>query len=305
MLDREARTHLRTLSKENADTVARHLVAAGQVLDDDPELAYQHALAAQRRGGRVDIVREAVALAAYATGRYSEALREARTVRRLSGDDSLRAIEADSERGLGRPERALAVIDEVAIASQPAALRTELAIVASGARADLGEFQAGLLVLEDALAFIRDDALRARLLSVKADRLDDLDRHEEAEAVREEMASLEQPVEDDDGISYIDDTIDEELAAAIDLAEAGTDSEEFELAPIPPEEREESSGPEGELAESPQSAPSAPSPESAPSAESPESAASAPSPVSAPSPASPESAPSAARPDENSEEENQ
>ena len=108
MLDREARTHLRTLSKENADTVARHLVAAGQVLDDDPELAYQHALAAQRRGGRVDIVREAVALAAYATGRYSEALREARTVRRLSGDDSLRAIEADSERGLGRPERDLA-----------------------------------------------------------------------------------------------------------------------------------------------------------------------------------------------------
>ena len=140
---------------------------------------------------------------------------------------------------------------------------------------------------------------------MKADRLDDLDRHEEAEAVREEMASLEEPVEDDDGISYIDDTIDEELAAAIDLAEAGTDSEEFELAPIPPEEREESSGPEGELAESPQSAPSAPSPESAPSAEFAESAASAPSPVSAPSPASTESAPSAARPDENSEEENQ
>jgi len=254
MLDREARTHLRTLSKENADTVARRLVAAGQVLDSDPELAYQHALAAQRRGGRVDIVREAVALAAYATGRYSEALREARTVRRLSGDESLRAIEADSERGLGRPEKALAIIDEVVIASQPAALRTELALVASGARADLGQYEAGLLVVEDALRFIRDDGMRARLLSVQADRLDDLGRSEEAAAVREQMESLIEPADDDD-ITYIDDTIDEELAAALALEEQGTAEEYFELAPVPP-------GEDPAEREAGQSAPSAPSPAS-------------------------------------------
>lgn len=224
--------------------VARHLVAAGMVLDVDPELAYQHALAAQRRGGRVDIVREAVALAAYATGRYAEALKEARTVRRLSGDESLRAIEADSERGLGRPERALAVIDEVVIASQPAALRTELAIVASGARADLGEFEAGLLAVEEALRFIRDDGLRARLLSVKADRLDDLGRPEEADAVREEMESLAVE-DDDDDVTYIDDAIDEELAAAIDLEDAGSVQEDYELAPVPPSERPEGDPGEG------------------------------------------------------------
>ncbi|HZL81654.1 MAG TPA: tetratricopeptide repeat protein, partial [Demequina sp.] len=218
MLDKESRTHLRTLNKENSDYVARHLVAAGQYLDTDPELAYQHALAAQRRAGRVDVVREAVALTAYQTGRYADALREARTVRRLSGDDSLRAIEADSERGLGRPERALAVIAEVELAHQPAHARTELAIVASGARADLGEFEAGLLVIEDALRFIRDVDLRGRLLSVKADRLDDLKRTEEANEVR---AMLEaEPSEDDESVLYIDETLDEELAMAVDLEDA-------------------------------------------------------------------------------------
>ncbi len=233
MLDKASRTHLKSLNKENSDLVARHLVAAGQYLDTDPELAHQHALAAQRRAGRIDVVREAVAITAYHTGRYADALREARTVRRLSGDDTLRAIEADSERGLGRPERALAVIAEVELAHQPAHARTELAIVASGARADLGESEAGLLVIEDALRFIRDEELRARLLSVKADRLDELGRTEEAEEVREMLAA--EPSEETDSVLYIDDAFDEELALAVDLeiaaAEAAAQAEEI---PAPP-----------------------------------------------------------------------
>src|SRR5690625_4047481 len=106
MLDRGARSRRRTLSKPNADHVARHLVMAGRLVDVDPEVAYEHAREAMRSAGRVDIVREAVALTAYATGRYAEALREVRTVRRLSGIDAHPAIEADCERGLGRPERA-------------------------------------------------------------------------------------------------------------------------------------------------------------------------------------------------------
>ncbi|MGM0384352.1 MAG: hypothetical protein ACQERF_00010 [Actinomycetota bacterium] len=211
------------MNKENSDLVARHLVAAGQYLETDPELAHQHALAAQRRAGRIDVVREAVAITAYHTGRYADALREARTVRRLSGDDTLRAIEADSERGLGRPERALAVIAEVELAHQPAHARTELAIVASGARADLGEAEAGLLVIEDALRFIRDEELRARLLSVKADRLDELGRTEESEEVRALLAA--EPSEESDPVLYIDDAYDEDLALALELEEAAAAAE--------------------------------------------------------------------------------
>lgn len=99
-LDKEARARLRTLTKENAEFVGRHLVMAGELIDDDPELAYEHAQAALRRGGRVDIVREAVAIAAYRTERYAEALKEFRTVRRLNGSSEHLALMADCERGL-------------------------------------------------------------------------------------------------------------------------------------------------------------------------------------------------------------
>ena len=146
-LDRQARARLRTLSKANSDRVAQHLIMAGRLMDSDPERAYEHAQAAVRRAGRVDIVREAAALTAYATGRYAEALRELRTVRRLSGVDAHRAIEADCERGLGRPDRALALIAD-APGSLTAEERAELAIVEAGARADLGEHDAALSALE-------------------------------------------------------------------------------------------------------------------------------------------------------------
>mgnify|MGYP001739776672 CR=1 FL=1 len=109
-LDRDALRALATLSGPNRDIVARHLVMAGQLIDLDPEAAYQHAQAAVSRAGRVDVVREAAALTAYASGRYEEALREVRAVRRMRGDSSLRAVEADAERGLGHPEKAVEII---------------------------------------------------------------------------------------------------------------------------------------------------------------------------------------------------
>jgi hypothetical protein len=197
MLDRTARARLRTLSKNNADLVARHLVMAGRLIDDDPATAYEHAQAAMRRAGRVDVVREALAVTAYATGNYAEALRELRTVRRLSGIDAHRPMEADCERGLGRPERALAVVAE----SDPASLsehdRVELAIVASGARADLGETEAGLLVLESSLVGkVTRPELKRRLDLVRAERLEELGRSEEAVALRDAAGPEPEPDEE-------------------------------------------------------------------------------------------------------------
>ena len=147
-LDPDARGRLRTLSKDNADDVARHLVMAGRLIDDDPELAYRHAQVALARGGRVDIVREAAAITAYATGRYAEALREFRTVVRLNGTIEHLPLMADCERGLGRPARVL----ELAASSEAASLigdpKTELQIVVAGARADMGEYDAALHALD-------------------------------------------------------------------------------------------------------------------------------------------------------------
>src|SRR5690606_40002612 len=41
LLDRAARAGLRTLTKDNADRVAKHLVMAGRLIDVDPERAYE------------------------------------------------------------------------------------------------------------------------------------------------------------------------------------------------------------------------------------------------------------------------
>ncbi|MGC0273435.1 hypothetical protein ACO0LV_10630 [Pseudactinotalea sp. Z1739] len=191
-LDRAARARLRTLSKDNAEGVAKHLVMAGALLDTDPQQAYAHAQAALRRAGRVDVVREAVALTAYALGNYAEALRELRTVRRLSGVDAHRAIEADCERGLGRPERALTLAAE-APPGMSAVDRVELAIVASGARMDLGEPEAALLTL-DSVAGVGGPGEQIRVSEQRINVLQALGREAEAAALQ---AELPEPEDDD------------------------------------------------------------------------------------------------------------
>lgn len=147
-LDKVARGELRTLSKDNADAVARHLVMASRLIEDDPSEALRHALAAGRRAGRVAVVRESVAIAAYATGDFALALRELRTFRRISGSDDQIALMVDSERGVGRSDRALELGRTVDRASLPVEAQVGLAIAMSGARLDLGDGRAALDELE-------------------------------------------------------------------------------------------------------------------------------------------------------------
>jgi hypothetical protein len=149
-LDRDTLAALKGLEPDYADRVARHLVMCGRLLDTDPELAYRHARTAADRAGRVDVVRESAGVAAYVTGRYAEAIRELRAYQRLSGTDDYLPVIADSERGLGRPERA------IDIAVSPSGKRLtgdsaiEMAIVLAAARADLGDTAAALGVLGQA-----------------------------------------------------------------------------------------------------------------------------------------------------------
>ena len=194
-LDPQALVALETLSGPNRDIVARHLVMAGQLIDLDPQEAYKHAQAAVARAGRVDVVREAAALTAYASGRYEEALREVRAVRRMRGDDSLRAVEADSERGLGHPEKAVEIVDAASTAGMELSEQVELVLVSSGARADLGQSDVGLVIVDDALARLGDGAdetLVRRLMEVKADRLRELGRDDEAD---ETLAAMPEEIE--------------------------------------------------------------------------------------------------------------
>ncbi|WP_242448499.1 hypothetical protein [Cellulomonas sp. WB94] len=181
-LDRDVRARLRTLSKENAENVGLHLVMAGRLLDTEPELAYEHAQAAVQRAGRVDVVREAAGLAAYRTGRFAEALRELRTVRRLNGSSEHLAVMADCERGLGRPERALALADSPEAAELPADVQIELAMVVSGARLDLGEPEAAVAVLASPAVRAATGAVAARVAQARATALEAAGRPDAAAA---------------------------------------------------------------------------------------------------------------------------
>ncbi|MFC8924042.1 hypothetical protein [Cellulosimicrobium sp. NPDC057127] len=224
-LDRAARGRLRTVSKETAEVVGKHLVMAGRLIDTDPELAYEHAQAAVRRAGRVDVVREAAGLTAYRTGRYAEALRELRTVRRLNGSSEHLPIMADCERGLGRPERALALAASEEAGTLDDVARTELAIVVSGARVDLDELDAALAVLDHVPAVGTRGELGARVLQAKAAVLELLGRTEEAAELlgSVDAAALGSALDEDDDVVVYDLTEDgDDLGAESGDAVAAT-----------------------------------------------------------------------------------
>lgn len=149
-LDRQVLDQLRGLPEKLAARVARHLAAAGLVIDDDPKTAYAHTLAARARAGRVAVVREACGEAAYAAGEFAEALSELRAARRMNGVNDYLPMMADCERALKRPDKALALAKNPSVANLSPELQAEMAIVEAGARADLGELDGALRTLENA-----------------------------------------------------------------------------------------------------------------------------------------------------------
>ncbi len=171
-LEPAVRRDLLSLDKSNAEAVARHLVMAAKLIDDDPRLALAHARAARQRAGRIAVVRETAGVTAYHAGEWAEALSELRTARRMSGGSGLLAVMADCERGLGRPERAI----ELGRSDEARALTgdeaTELRIVVAGARMDLGEYDQAVVTLQTSeLDPSRTGSAAARLFYAYADAL--------------------------------------------------------------------------------------------------------------------------------------
>jgi tetratricopeptide (TPR) repeat protein len=179
MLDPSARAELRTLPADLAESVARHLVAAS--LQEDPSLAYKHAKEARRMAARVGVVREATGIAAYRAGEWTEAIAELRAARRLTGRSSSLPMIADSERALGRLDKALAVVHEAHAPVLDRATQIELVIVESGIRRDQGLLEAAVLVLQvPELKSARKHPWSARLFYAYADALLEVGRREDA-----------------------------------------------------------------------------------------------------------------------------
>jgi hypothetical protein len=257
-LEPAVRRDLRGLQKDTADSVARHLVAAGSLVDDDPGLALEHARYARHRASRIAVVREAAGIAAYHAGEWSEALGELRAARRMGGGPGHLAVMADIERALGRPERAIELTRGPEVGELDRAETIELAIVAAGARRDLGELDAAVVGLQlPELDPARQDPWSARLFYAYADNLLAAGRTEEAvqwfvhavdadddgttdAAVR--LAELTgEPVPDDD----VDDVAFGEEDAPVETAEAVTGASGDADAPATGETVTADSAPDG------------------------------------------------------------
>jgi tetratricopeptide (TPR) repeat protein len=177
----DVRGELMTLDKATADYVAKHLVAAGNLLEDDPELALRHAQAARTRSGRISAVREAVGIAAYHCGDWAQALSELRAARRMGSKSPLLPLIADCERGVGRPQRAIDLSRTPEAEQLTGDDADELRIVVAGARSDLGQHEQALSALSTpALDPTRTGLTAARLFYAYADTLLALGRNDEA-----------------------------------------------------------------------------------------------------------------------------
>ena len=147
-LDRGVRAQLKGLPEKLAARVARHLAAAGTLIDEDPELAYRHTLAARARASRLAVVREATGEAAYAAGHYDVALAELRAAKRMNGATDYLPIMADCHRALGNPEQAIKLAKSPSVANFSTEAKAEMTLVEAGARRDMGQLDAALRTLE-------------------------------------------------------------------------------------------------------------------------------------------------------------
>lgn len=220
MLDKGARNELKTLTKENAEVVAKHLVMATRLLDSDPERAHQHVISASRKAGRIAIVRETLGITAYATGDFALALRELRTFRRISGSNEQIALMVDSERGVGRPDRALELGRSVDRSTLSEGTQVALAVAMSGARLDQDQVELALAELEipqldPSKAFSYSPAL----FYAYAEVLEEMGRHQEAaewtscaEIAEQALAEAQGPADDgsEDDMIVIEEGVDEQ-----------------------------------------------------------------------------------------------
>ncbi|MCX4509912.1 hypothetical protein OHA27_06250 [Streptomyces sp. NBC_01619] len=189
-----------------------------RLIDEDPEQAYAYSRVALRLASRVAAVREAAGFAAYATQKYSEALAEFRAARRMTGSLELWPVMADCERGLGRPERALAMAGEAEVQKLDKAGQVEMRLVAAGARRDMDQLEAAIVTLQSPeLASNSVQPWTARLRYAYADALLAAGREGEArewfakavEADKDGATDASDRLAELDGVDFVDAMSDE------------------------------------------------------------------------------------------------
>ncbi|MGA0130529.1 MAG: tetratricopeptide repeat protein [Candidatus Nanopelagicales bacterium] len=161
----EIKSELRTLPEGLASFVAKHLVAASQFLEDDPELSHRHALAAKTGSAtRIAAVREVVGVTAYGVGNWALALSELQAAKRISGQIQLLPLIADCYRALGKPEKSIEILESKEASKLSVEEYCELLLVAAGARQDQGNIDAAMSLLKNKIMISGDPAFSAARL---------------------------------------------------------------------------------------------------------------------------------------------
>lgn len=192
MLSTDDRERLRGLSKEHAENIGLHILAAYTLEERDPELALEHAKWVAHQASRIDFARETLAFVAYRQGDYKLALREFRTAFRMNGFLDYLPFIADCERGMGEPKKAI----ETAMSDDAKYLRgeskAEMFLVYAGALGDLELWNKAIEIMHT-LGRSKGLAGEYRMRAVQAEQyfLEQAGRSDEAVALDQLLDKLE------------------------------------------------------------------------------------------------------------------
>lgn len=245
MLTTDDRERLRGLSKEHAENIGLHILAAYTLEESNPELALEHAKWVARQASRIDFARETLAFVAYRQGDYKLALREFRTAFRMNGFLDYLPFIADCERGVGEPKKAI----EVAVSDDAKYLRgeakAEMFLVYAGALGDLKMWDKAIEIVHT-LGRSKGLAGEYRMRAVQAEQyfLEEAGRTDEAIALDRLLDKLElqyADVEDDETsddfvVEYDMQELNDELMDVLGISE-----DDAQYAPEDPEDEEDES----------------------------------------------------------------
>ena len=240
MLSKDERERLRGLSKEHAENIGLHILAAYTLEGNDPDRALAHAKWAAKQASRVDIARETLAMIAYRQGDYKLALREFQTAFRMNGYLDYLPFMADCERGLGKPKKAIELCMGDDAKHLTGEAKAEMFLVYAGALADLKLWNQAIEVVSK-LVHAKGLAGEYRMRAAQAEQyfLEESGRSDEAVAMDEliddledRYADVEQDETDDDFVvDYDVEDLPEDLQAKL-----GVTPDDAQYAPFDDED---------------------------------------------------------------------
>lgn len=252
MLSKEDRERLRGLSKEHAENIGLHILAAYTLQEENPELALEHAKWAAKQASRIDFARETLAFVAYRQGDYKLASKEFRTAMRMNGYLDYLPFIADCERGMGNLDKALEICMSDEAKTLRGEVKAEMFLVYAGVLADTGHADKAIELVH-AMGHSKGLPGEYRMRAVQAEQyfLEEAGRSDEAIELESLLDKLEQQYADvdDEDINPDDIVIDYDLEHLNDdmMDEIGMSEDDAQFAPD--EESDEYADEESEATE--------------------------------------------------------